>query len=467
MSKTKRDFQNLIADEISNYPTAAQLFQARDPRLLASLDAIAAMLAMMSAEQDVAAAEPFTMARDATVLAEGAIKGVLPFGKATLVRVQATNPGTAPVLIATGRRLLDTQGRAFIVQTGATVPAAGSAFVTAYQQEVSSFEHAVTVSQPFYMIEVPRPSAGRYIESVQVKNALGPFAYTPEFVNVADGDEVFHLITDEQRRIFVELGAAGIAGYQPDAGEVLTVTTIETEGAIELDAGSRFVFEYSASIPENGLRLSLDAVLQPGAEPMDVATMREVVSYPSTYDASAVYLGNFDFLIRRNLSPFRFLSVWNEWREEEVRGANVDNINHLFVAARKDGVDSATLQDQIETLIRDADDSYRVKFVAVEDVQIPMTINTYVQAVYDFAAVAQQIRELIIAEYGPDSAWAKRGESKILKKRIYDLLETSIQALQGQGSDIDVSITDMEEDRLPEQYRYVSLASLTVTVEQA
>lgn len=158
MSKTKRDFQNLIADEISNYPTAAQLFQARDPRLLASLDAIAAMLAMMSAEQDVAAAEPFTMARDATVLAEGAIKGVLPFGKATLVQVLATNPGATPVLIATGRRLLDTQGRAFIVQTGATVPAAGSAFVTAYQQEQSSFEHAVTVSQPFYMIEVPRPS---------------------------------------------------------------------------------------------------------------------------------------------------------------------------------------------------------------------------------------------------------------------------------------------------------------------
>lgn len=468
MTKSKRDFQNLIADEISNYPTAAQLFQARDPRLLASLDAIAAMLAMLSAEQSVAAAEPFTKAREATVLADAAVKGVLPFGKPTRAKLLVSNANASPVSVVTGRRILDTQGRLFVVEQGANVAAGGTGFVTAVQHEERSFTHTVTVSQPFYVIEVPAPAAGRYISAVSVRGQLGEvFSYVPDFVNVEDGERTFHLYSDEQRRLFVEFGAAGIASYQPSAGEVMTVSVVETEGAVELASGSKFAFEYSSGLFENGITLSLDSVLEPGAAPMDISTMREVCSYPSTYDESAVFLGNFDFLIRRNLSPFRFLSVWNEWREEEVRGADASNINHLFVAARKDGVDQATLNADIEAVIRDADDSYRVKHVAVVDSEIPVTITAHVQAVYDFAAVAQQIRELVLAEYGPDSAWAKRGEGRILKKRIYDLIESNVQALQGVASDLDVSVTDPDASILPEHYRYVSLDSLTIDVQQA
>lgn len=464
---TKAEFQQKIADAISSYPTAAQFYQAQDPRLLAQLNAMATMLAMFSDQQDVAAAEPFTKARDVTVLADAAVKGVLPFGSPTRARLAVTNGGSQAVTIAAGRRLLDTQGRLYVVAVGSSVPAAGSANIEVLQRREEVLAHTVTVSQPFYTIDVPQPAVGSLAE-VRVKDSSSTvFTYTPNFTNVPVGATTFHLETDESRQLYVQFGAEGIAGYQPAAGEVFTVTLVITEGYLELAAGLPFAFEYSASIAETLLTLTLDAVLAPGANPMDIATLREVCSYPSIYDDNAVYLSNFDFLVRKQLSPFDFLSIWNEQREEEVRGASVDNINHLFVAARKAGVAPATLQAQIEQVIWSADDSYRITHVEVDDVEIPVVITIYAQSVYDFAAVAEQVRQIILAEYGAASDWAKRGENRILYKAVYESLRNQVQALQGTNSDMRLEVTDPVEAVLPEQFRYVSQASLTVTVEEA
>lgn len=466
--KTKQEFQDAIAAEISNYPTAAQFYRTLDPRLLASLDAMATMLSMLSAEQDVAAAEPFTKSRDMTVLADASAKGVLPFGSALRVQIAAANSSTSALSITAGRRILDSQGRIYVVDTGASVPAGGSAMIVAKQNSEATFNHTVTISQPFYVIEVPEREPGKYVAEVRIKGASGAqYKYTPEFVNVLPGEKVFHLYTDENRRLYIEFGANDLAGYQPSAGEVLTITVVETEGDVELSAGSKFAFEYSASLYEAGATLTLNAVLAPGAAPMDVATMREVASYPSIYDTSAVYLGNFDFLVRRHLSPFRFLSIWNEQAEEAARGPSVDNINTLFIAASKDGVATATLREQISAVIKKADDSYKLSFLDVVNVEIPVAITARVPAIYDFAAVEQQIREITLAEYGPDSPFAKRGQNKLLYKRLYDLLVGDVQALQGETSDLQVAITDPVAAILPEHYRFVSTASLTITVEQS
>lgn len=466
--KTKQDFQDAIAAEISNYPTAAQFYRALDPRLLASLDAMAVMLSMLSGEQDVAAAEPFTKSRDMTVLADASAKGVLPFGKSLRVQIAVSSSATVALSITAGRRILDSQGRVYVVDTGATVPAGGAAMIAAKQQSESSFQHTVTLGQPFYVIEVPERDPGKYVSEVRVTGQGGTlFKYTPEFVNVLPGEKVFHLYTDENRKLYIEFGASDLAGYQPAANEVLTVTVVETEGAVELAAGSKFAFEYSASLYESGATLTMDAVLAPGSAPMDVATMREVTSYPSIYDTSAVYLGNFDFLVRRTLVPFRFLSIWNEQTEEGVRGADVGNINTLFIAASKDGVATATLRDQISAVIKKADDSYKLSFIDVVSVEIPVAIVARVPAIYDFAAVEQQMQEIVLAEYGPDSPFARRGQNKLLYKRLYDLLVTGVQALQGETSDLQVTITDPAGAILPEHYRYVSATSLTITVEQS
>ena len=141
--------------------------------------------------------------------------------------------------------------------------------------------------------------------------------------------------------------------------------------------------------------------------------------FSSIYDTSAVFLGNFDFLIRRNLSPFEFLSVWNEYIEEGVRGASVDNINTIFVAAQKADVLQATLESEIELLVNDADDTYKISFVDIIEEEISVTIDAEISKIYDPAEVESKIRSLILDNYGQDTAFAKRGFSKIRYRDVY------------------------------------------------
>jgi hypothetical protein len=74
---TKSDFQQIIRDSIANYPAIGPLYQAGDPRILQHLDAMAAMLGMLSAQIDAAQAEPFEKVRDSTVLADAATRGIV------------------------------------------------------------------------------------------------------------------------------------------------------------------------------------------------------------------------------------------------------------------------------------------------------------------------------------------------------------------------------------------------------
>jgi hypothetical protein len=465
--KTKADFQNAIAAAISNYPTAAQFYRAKDPRLLAQLDAMATMLAMLSQEMETAAMEPFTKARDTTVLADAAIKGILPFARPVRIKVTIDNTRAEALNVPAGRRLLDAQGRIYVVDQGAVIAGLGSGFVTAVQKTEAAFEHTVSASQPFYAIDIPQPEGGKFIAEVRLSIGGVPFVFAEDFVNVAIDDKTFHLETDEYRTLKIVFGAAEIAGYQPDVGEVATVTVVETEGAFELASESPFSFEYSYSLYDSGATLKFDSVLTVGASPLDIATLREITNYPSVYDSSAVYLGNFDFLIRRQLSPLRFLSVWNEQTEESVRGANIDNINRLFVSAQADGIVQGTLETSIANIIKAADDSYRITFVTPVATQIVVVIDAEVSAIYDFAVVEQQIREVVAAEYGPDSLFAKHGSNRVLYKRLYDIMTTQVEALQGNGSDLSLTITDPGGSILPEQYRYIADASLTVNITQA
>jgi len=249
---------------------------------------------------------------------------------------------------------------------------------------------------------------------------------------------------------------------------VFTVTYQSTMGGpLALTVGSPFALQYTYTSTERSATFSLSSILTAGSAPMDTATLRSVCSFPSIYDTNAVYLGNFDFLLRRNLGAFQFLSVWNEAVEESVRGASVNNINCLFIAAQQSGVTAATLQSQISALIAAADDSYTPIFKAVTPVFIPLSVAAQVSSSYDFSAVESEISQLITKNYGPTSAFAQRGQSMPLYKDVWNLLYNNVPALQATYADFQVTIASPTATLLPEQWRYVDLTSLTITVTQA
>jgi hypothetical protein len=464
----KSDFLAALEAAASTKPAAAVALRAGDPRFTARVEAMATMLAMLSQQIDLAEVEPFVKARVGTVLADAALKGVLPLGRAARVQVTVVNPGPSPVLIAVGRGLLDGKGRRYSVDGAATAPANGSATVTAAQVTTRVVTHNVTSTAPFYSVQVPPSVDGDLIAGIDVADQMGAFTYRADYCNVEPGERVFHVETDEFRRLWVRFGAADVAGavvgHQPANGDVITMTLRECSGAIDLEENAGFALEYVQNAGEAALRLTLAALLTKGAGTPDTETLRLLARYPALHDSNAVFLSNFDFLLRRHLPPVTFLSVWNEQIEEAARGPAVASINALFVAFVISGQTQQVSEAQVRQTIGRADNSYRVAFVAPRNVPVPITVAATVGVVHDVGDVEAQIRAALLGAYGQGSSAAARGLANTFRfQDINALLVQRVVALQDQISDFAVTI-GATPSPLPEDFRYVTNGSITVTV---
>lgn len=460
MAITKDQFIQDAVNEIANYPTIAKRFQIGDPLITQGMASIAAMLADLSTQVEVTTGEVYLKARDATVKADASVKGVLPFGKPCVANIQVLNNGTKRLSILTGRVLRDQSGRMWRVSTGAQVEPLASGIIVARQVELRTVAHTVTQNQPFYAVELAEPTIG-HIAEVTVTG----WDYKPEFCNVISGDLSYHIQVDEQQVISLVFGVTGLAGTQPATGSKIEITLYDTEGEIAQKVGIEYYFEYSD--PTENAVMKLAEVIQAGEAPMSITTMREVCSYPGIYSENAVYLSNFDFLLRKKLGAVTFLSVWNELKEESVRGPSVNHINKLFVAVLKDGANVEALQSSVTSYIQVADNSLRIAFVSVVEKSVPLQITLYVPSTYDASEIKQSVVALVLANYGRQSAWAKRGEAKILKKDLYDLFRTNVPALTQRIADISIDSIGDDSTDLPEDFRYVTAQSLTVLTETA
>jgi hypothetical protein len=465
---TQAEFlQKAIDAATSSYPTIAQYIKAGDPRVMAMLGAMSTMLAMRSEENEVALYEPFAKARDATVLADASLKGILPLARACRVSLSVTNGGTSAYTLASGRRVQDPKGRIYQVDADATIQAGTAATVTATQVVTRTISHTVTQPSGFYAIEVAQTADDVFLNSLSVWKGSQEFTYSPDWFNVMSGDYAYQAETDERRRLWVRFGSTGVVGYGVAAGDVIELRVTECEGRIAgLAPDDVFTLEYSYSAAEGLLSAKLSGVLDEGANPPGMADLRVMSRYPAIYDHNAVYLGEFDLMLRRYLSPIRFLSVWNEQAEEAARGASVNNINKLFVSGLVTGMSAAAFQAKATQLIQRADNSYRIQFVNAALTPVAVVVAGKVAMVHDAAAVAAQVRAAILAQFGDGQpAVSQGGTLAVRTQAISRLLRDKVPALADELSDFTVNVT-APTTMLPEMFMYVSDASLTVTIDR-
>jgi hypothetical protein len=487
---TKSDFQQIIRDSIANYPAIGPLYQAGDPRILQHLDAMATMLGMLSAQIDAAQAEPFEKVRDSTVLADAAMRGIVLKGSPARVRLRATNAGPSAFAVQSGRTLIDSAGLLYVVETPATVPAGGTATFEASQRRSVTIQHTVAGSEPFYAIPIPPADDDGYLSAIAVSDSQGDYEWHNRYVNTLPGDRVFHVEADDRQQVYVRFGYDGVVGVQPPDGAQITLVVTYTNGAVNPAFGSPFSFEYIGSPAESVIDIKMDALVLPGQDPMPMSVLRELARYPSVYDDNAVFLGEFDFLVRKQFPSLQFLSVWNEAKEEQARGPSVDNINALFVACLSATGNEAVLMESdvahpvmptrvaesaltdtqraIRSAIQVADDSYRIYFCTPVRSKIAMTINARVSTSFVASDVQQQIVQAILGEFGQVAAASRKGHNRPLYVRVYELLRAQVPALSTGAADLIVNIDEPAAiDNRPEMWRYVDPSSLSVTVATA
>lgn len=480
----REDFQKAIDSSVSRYPAVSALVKAGDPRVLQHLDAMATMFAMYSAQLEVSTAEPFDKTRDSTVLADAAMRGIVPKSTPSRLRVAITSAGSASFRVEQGRALMDVAGRLLRAETPADVMPGATAYFEAVQLYSKTTLHTVAGSRPFYEIELGLADDDSALCGVSVQDGGGAYEYRERYVNTLEGERVYHIEADERQRVYIRFGQDGVVGVQPIDGAEISVTTFYSMGDVEFKAGSPMVFEVMAGPGEAMVEMRLDEVLERGQNPLDMQSMRELAKYPSVYNHNAVFLGEFDFLVRRNFPSLKFLSVWNEGVEESIRGMSVDNINTLFVACLSSSETEPVLtqpvgeiiapevvaeltatQQAIRAKILTADDSYRVRFYTPVRSAIGMVVQASVATSYEESVVRDQIRKVLLDSFGEAAPQSRRGQSMPLYQQVYQLLREKVAALVVGRADLRVSIDDpLEYAGRPELWRFIAPETLDVRV---
>lgn len=426
------------------------------------------MLSMISEQVEVAQFEAFVKARDATVLADATLKGVLPLARACRITVNVENGDAGAYSLAAGRRLVDPKGRLFVVDVTTTIAPGDIASVPCTQKVARIVPITVNNPQPYQRVQVLPSDDDTYLNTLAVYKGSSEMTYAPDWHNVEPNQLAYQVETDERRRLWVCFGAKDIVGYGVQAGDKFELRLTECEGKInDLQPDAPFALEYAYTPSDGKLTLLLGSVTDEGAAPHTMTDLRVMARYPSIYDHNAVYLGEFDFLLRRYMAGIRFLSVWNEQIEEEVRGASVDNINRLFVSGLVQGMTKVAFEARVTELIERADDSYKLVFVDADVEYAGVTVTAKVAAVHDPATVQAQVRAAILGAYGDGTPDVARGMSNPIRVQpINALLKAQVPAFQDSMSDFTVTVT-LPESPLPEHFLFVSPDSLTVVVTLA
>lgn len=463
---TKEDIRQAALNALSQFPAVALAVQAGQQRVLAQIGAQVEMLSLVVDHTEVSRFEAFTKTRDSTILADASLKGILPVARACRVNVSLQNNGSAAFQVAAGRRFLDSKGRLYQADAAVTVPAGQSAQVALTQKDVRTVTHQVVIPQPFYQIQVPL-SDSLHLAMLGVWKSVVEFGYSPDFFNILPGQLAYTVETDELRRLWVRMGDSSRVGYSVVAGDTFELRITECEGEItDLSTGEAFTLEYILTPADGQVKAALSSVEDSGANPPTMDELRVMARYPAIYDHNAVYLGEFDELLRRYISP-RFLSVWNEQIEESVRGPNKDSINTLFVSGLVTGMSTTAFQARVRELVRRADDSYRVAFVATDIEPVAVSVDASISVVHDVASVESQIRAAVLAAFGDGSKAVSQGmRNPIRVQEINKILKAKVPALQDDAADFKVTVT-LPAAVLPEQYLHISVDSLSVNVRRA
>jgi hypothetical protein len=464
-----QDFEDAALRVAADYPGLSARIRVGDPTVLALIRSQATMLAMLSGQVEVARYDWSERSRDVVVLADAAMRGILPLARPAMVTVDVTNRGATRFEMSPGRRLVDHQGRIFTATSAVSIDVGATAMVQCRQRVSRIVTTTIQSSTRFYRMEIPH-SLDRRIAGFEVWRVRGTvrdqFEFRPDYCNTGPGDLAFACETDERRRLYVRFGAENSIGYQVQAGDVFEVVVWDCDGKLTgLSAGAVFSFEHVLSIADNGIsEMRLSAIDDFGADPPQMRELRVLAQYPTLYDHNAAHLGNFDLLLRIGLSGVRFLSTWNEAVEETVRGPSVQHINCLFVAGLVQDMTQEVFQAHAESVIRRADDSLRVVHVPVVMSPISVSIAATVQPVHDVQSVAAKIRAAVIAEMGDGATTVSMGmRNRITVANLHRLLRDAVRELQDNASDISIGITAPDRIR-PEMFLHVTHESLSVHV---
>lgn len=468
------DFEARLVATISD-TVILERYNAKDPLVVQQVRAIAAFFALLSQDIDIATLEPFLKSRDRSIIADATNKGILPIATPCQFVLEVINRGTNSVTLSQGRMIEDNSGgRPWRLLQSVTVAAGATGEVLVEQSEYREVAYSVPLSESFHRVLINLKD-DLSLASLTVRDDATPtanqYALKIRWMNVAPGDYAVNVTTDSLQRLFIEFGDDDRAGLTAQANQVYTFGLLETYGDVDAtrlkDASLMDVLNNDEQ--RVSVRFKSGGLVRQGADPLNVAQLRLLASYPALYDENAVFLGNFDYLVRKKfMARAHFISVWNENIQEQHYGVTWQDINHLHLAVvAKNIAEQATLITEISQLIGRADSLYESRVIDEDVVERPylVTITGRLAAVHDLDTVVAQIKGLLVDRYGRGTLSASRWLVNGFNSQEMALqIRNNIVAFQDRISDFSIAV--QVGVNKPHEWVYITEDSVTVNLER-
>lgn len=467
--------QQVTLIALQAYPDIYARYISGDSTVTAPMNAIQHMLAEIGRDVEVSEIEPFIKSREATILADASNKGILPLGTPCQHYITLTNRGTQRVTILSGRVFEDAQGRPWRFLQNAEVLPSESVDILAEQSQMRTINQTIIETLVFNQFKVEIEEDMSLVNMSVIDQNDNIYSFVTRWMNTKAGDYAITLKTDTLREVTLEFGDTERFGRTLEANTELKITLLETYGEVETSSLKEAMLQQTNTSDEAKLAIRFKAggVVRMGANPLSIDQMRLLASYP-THDDNAVFLGNFDFLVRKNfMSRSYYLNVWNEMIHEQHYGSSVDHINHLFVSVVPKNPDEYNLIcSEISQLIAKVDNLYSYdNVVFIEPVERPfqITIKAILAPVHDETVVKEQIKTLLISNYGKEQLASSYNMTNGFNlQEIIALINKQISAFQDRQSDFKIDIEDLSESSIkPSHWLYISEESINFDIQRS
>lgn len=465
------ELEAIIVGTLNDYPQVLERYRAGDPTVKAMLGAVKNLVFVLSEEVGRNINEPFIKSKDKTIIADAISKGILPVATPAQHRLTVENKGTKSVTLTAGRTLEDSMGRAWRLLSTLSVGAGQTKEVICEQSVVVVHEHTCQMTEAFYWLSLPIKDE-MYLTGIDISSAKANYRYTPKFMNAPKGEAVYTLVSEDLQSMSVIFGDSQRCGQTMTVGENLTIKLTHSYGYIDATTLKQASLDNLYTGDERHLVLYFkdEGQVRAGANPLSVSELRLLASFPSTYDQNAVFMGNFDMLLRQHLmGRIAYMNVWNETLHERFYGASVDNINHLnLTIVAKSASDQTKLENDAKALIAKADNLLdgRVRLKAVVQKAFYIEIEGQLAGVHDVDGVTAQIKGLLLAKYGKGTIAASYSHlNGFNRQEIATLIRENVAAFQDRISDFVVKNGNNTAIK-PHEWLYLTEQSITITLSR-
>lgn len=470
-NQLRKKILSSIDSHLNDYPEVAERWRAGDPTVRAMMTSVVETVLWLSRDNQVNITEPFIKSKQSTIIADAINKGILPVATPCQHMLTIENNGNSKVSLSQGRLVEDGTGRQWRLMSSATINGHETKKVLAEQSTVNHIEVNIPVSESFYRLDVSTTD-GAYLSSLSVYNAtLGMnFQYTPKFMNAGLGQAAYTLQSHNLEDITIVFGDSERAGVTVQAGDTYEIAITQSYGYVDQSSLSSAALSEIYESEESKLNLYFKAgdLVRAGADPLSVAQMRLLASYPSMYDHNAVFMGNFDFLVRKHfMQRFDYMAIWNETINEKHYGASLDAINHQFLTVvAKNKIEQNALVEDIKKLVANADSLLdgKVNVRAVKERPYQVTITGRLATVHDMDAVKTQIKELLLENFGRGALSSSyHNPDGFNKQEISIKIRSDITAFQDRISDFSVLTEDTAKNPIkPHEWAYMTEESIKI-----